>query len=66
MKSEKEFEPWFTKTPLTGEKLSNLDMQLLLETRKTNRLLQKILEALAGDGEMPESEVLTYLDGSPV
>ncbi|WP_185832040.1 hypothetical protein [Pseudomonas aeruginosa] len=50
----------------TGEEVRVILHNLLEEQRKTNKLLQLLIQALAEDGDDPEATPTSYLSGEPI
>lgn len=50
----------------SGEEARIILRDLLDEQRKTNQLLQLLIQALAEDGEDPDAMPASYLSGEPV
>lgn len=40
--------------------------RMLEEQRRTNQLLVMLIEALGDEGEDPDAQLATYMDGTPV
>ena len=40
--------------------------QMLEEQRRTNSLLSMLVEALGDEGDDPDDQLATYMDGTPV
>lgn len=49
-----------------SELVESLLRQMLEEQRRTNSLLSTLIEALADEGDDPDAQPATYMDGTPV
>lgn len=49
-----------------SEPVESLLRQMLEEQRRTNSLLSMLIEALGDEGDDPDAQPATYMDGTPV